>query len=171
MTPRVRLFADHDYPAFVRIRRLAEQRDISVATAREEDGRWDHGRYEQVRVVAVDEEDAPVGYGEIYHEPSRFDPRRYFVRLAVDPAFARCTARPFDAAPRRLDDRAARLDTLATTTAARVRRARGFSNGPLVRAGPCLRTAALPLAPRRGRRARGIASELSELRAREGEDL
>jgi len=46
---RVRLFADRDYPAFVRIRRLAEQRDISV------------------RVVTVDEEDAPVVHGEIYH--------------------------------------------------------------------------------------------------------
>jgi mycothiol synthase len=87
--PQVRLFADRDYAAFVRIKRLAEQRDISVATVREQDGRWDHSRYEQVRVVAVDEEDAPVGYGEIYHEPSRFDPRRYFVRLAVDPRLRR----------------------------------------------------------------------------------
>ena len=37
-----------------------------------------------MRVVAVDEEDAPVGYGEIAHEPSRFAPRRYFLRLGVD---------------------------------------------------------------------------------------
>ena len=56
MTPRVRLFADRDYAAFVRIRRLAEQRDISVALAREQDGRWDHSRYERVRVVAADDE-------------------------------------------------------------------------------------------------------------------
>ena len=89
MTPRIRLFADRDYAAFVRIRRLAEQRDISVALAREQDGHWDHSHYEQVRVVAVDEEDAPVGYGEIYHDPSRFDPRRYFLRLAVDPRLRR----------------------------------------------------------------------------------
>ena len=70
---RVRLFADRDYPAYVRIKRLAEQRDISVAEARDQDGRWDHSRYERIRVVAVDEEDAPVGYGEIYHEPTRLD--------------------------------------------------------------------------------------------------
>jgi ribosomal protein S18 acetylase RimI-like enzyme len=89
VTPRVRLFADRDYTAFVRIRRLAEQRDISVALAREQDGHWDHSRYERIRVVAADEEDAPLGYGEIYHEPSRFDPRRYFVRLAVDPRLRR----------------------------------------------------------------------------------
>jgi len=89
VTPRVRLFADRDYTAFVRIMRLAEQRDISVLGAREQDGRWDHSRYEQVRVVAVDEEDAPLGYGEIHHEPSRFDPRRYFLRLAVDPRLRR----------------------------------------------------------------------------------
>jgi len=36
---RVRLFADRDYPAYVRIKRLAEQRDISVAEARDQDGR------------------------------------------------------------------------------------------------------------------------------------
>jgi len=89
VTPRVRVFADRDYTAFVRIKRLAEQRDISVAVAREQDGRWDHSRYERVRVVAVDEEDAPLGYGEIHHEPSRFDPRRYFLRLAVDPRLRR----------------------------------------------------------------------------------
>ena len=49
MTRRVRLFPDRDYAAFVRIKRLAEQRDISVANAREDDGRWNHARYEQVR--------------------------------------------------------------------------------------------------------------------------
>jgi GNAT superfamily N-acetyltransferase len=89
VTWRVRAFADRDYPAFVRIKSLAEQRAIDVAAARDEDRRWDHQRYERVRVVAVDEEDAPLGYGEIYHEPSRFEPRRYFVRLAVEPRLRR----------------------------------------------------------------------------------
>jgi mycothiol synthase len=114
VTPRVRLFADRDYAAFVRIRRLAEQRDLSVAVAREQDGRWDHSRYEQVRVVAVDEEDAPVGYGEIYHEPSRFDPRRYFVRLAVDPRLRRqgIGAAIWTQLRAELDERSARIACL-----------------------------------------------------------
>jgi GNAT superfamily N-acetyltransferase len=81
---RVRPFDDHDYPAYARIASVAEGEAIDPAAARAADGRWDHRRYERLRVVAVDEEDAPLGYGEIRHEPSRFDPGRYFVRLGVD---------------------------------------------------------------------------------------
>ena len=35
---RVRLFADRDYQAFARIKGLAEQRDISITAARDENG-------------------------------------------------------------------------------------------------------------------------------------
>ena len=70
--------------AFARIRSTGEADPTTPEQSRERDARWDWSRYEKVRVVAVDEEDAPLGYGEIYHEPNRFDPRRYFVRLAVD---------------------------------------------------------------------------------------
>ena len=82
---RVRPFADRDYHAYARIRTIAEREPTDVAGAREADARWDSSRYERVRVVAVDEEDAPIGYGEIHHEPSRFEPGRYFIRVAVDP--------------------------------------------------------------------------------------
>jgi mycothiol synthase len=114
VTARVRLFAARDYPAFVRIKRLAEQRAITVDEMRERDERWDHSRYESVRVVAVDEEDAPVGYGEIYHEPSRFDPRRYFVRLAVDGPLRRrgIGASMWETLRAELDERAARVACL-----------------------------------------------------------
>jgi ribosomal protein S18 acetylase RimI-like enzyme len=86
VTVRVRPFADRDQPAVTRIRRVSGGEPMTVEEARAADDRWDWSRYEKVRVVVVDEEDAPLGYGEIYHEPSRFEPRRYFVRLAVDPA-------------------------------------------------------------------------------------
>jgi len=76
---------DRDYAAFARIRTISEREPTRAEDAREADRRWDRSRYEQVRVVAVDEEDAPVGYGEIHHEPSRFEPGRYFIRVAVDP--------------------------------------------------------------------------------------
>ncbi len=82
---RVRPFADPDYTAYARIASIADGERIDAASARATDGRWDHARYDRLRVVAVDEEDAPVGYGEIHHEPTRFDPRRYFLRLGVDP--------------------------------------------------------------------------------------
>ena len=178
MTPRVRLFADRDYPAFVRIRRLAEQRDISVALAREQDGRWDHSRYEQVRVVAVDEEDAPLGYGEIHHEPSRFDPRRYFLRLAVDPRLRR---RGIGAAiwvqlRAELDERSAKIACLWSDDGTACREfivRRGFIE--VVRSYEqvvALATAPLPIAvAEEAARARGIRIEpLPELIAREGDD-
>ena len=178
MTPRVRLFADRDYTAFVRIRRLAEQRDISVAIAREEDGRWDHSRYEQVRVVAVDEEDAPVGYGEIYHEPSRFDPRRYFLRLAVDPRLRRqgIGAAIWTHLRAELDERSAKVACLWSDDGTACREfivRRGFIE--VVRSYEqvlALATAPLQLAAaEEAVRARGIRVEtLSDLRARRGDE-
>ncbi|OLC21253.1 MAG: hypothetical protein AUH33_02210 [Chloroflexi bacterium 13_1_40CM_68_21] len=86
MSIRVRPFRDSDYTAFARIKRTGEREPVTADEARAHDRRWDHSRFEKVRVVAVDEEDAPIGYGEIYHEPSRYEPRRYFVRLAIEPA-------------------------------------------------------------------------------------
>ena len=82
---RVRPFADPDYTAYARIASIADGERIDAAAARAADARWDHTRYDRLRIVAVDEEDAPVGYGEIHHEPRRYDPRRYFLRLGVDP--------------------------------------------------------------------------------------
>jgi mycothiol synthase len=178
VTQRVRLFADRDYPAFVRIKRLAEQRDISVAGAREEDGRWDHSRYEEVRVVAVDEEDAPVGYGEIYHEPSRFDPRRYFVRIAVDPRLRRqgIGAAIWTQLRDELDERSANVACLWADDGTACREfivRRGFVE--VVRSFEqvvALATAPLHLAAAEGAVAsRGIRVEtLTELRAREGDE-
>lgn len=81
---RVRGFGDGDYTAYARITSLAEGRQLDAAAARTEDARWDGTRYDRARFVAVDEEDAPVGFAEIRHEPSRYDPRRYFLRLGVD---------------------------------------------------------------------------------------
>jgi GNAT superfamily N-acetyltransferase len=81
---RVRRFAEQDYTAYARIASIAEGRHLDAASARAADASWDLARYDRLRVVAVDEEDAAVGYGEIHHEPSRYDPRRYFLRLGVD---------------------------------------------------------------------------------------
>ena len=178
MTPRVRLFADHDYPAFVRIKRLAEQRDLSVDLVRDADARWDHARYEQVRVVAVDEEDAPLGYGEIYHEPSRFDPRRYFVRLAVDPRLRRqgIGAAMWTQLRAELDERSAKIACLWADDGTACREfivRRGFIE--VVRSFEqvvALATAPLQLSPaEEAVRAQGIRVEtLSELRARRGDE-
>jgi mycothiol synthase len=84
VTVRVRPFAERDRVAFARIRSTGEGEPTTPEESQQVDASWDWSRYERVRVVAVDEEDAPLGYGEIYQEPSRFDPRRYYLRLAVD---------------------------------------------------------------------------------------
>ena len=85
----MRPFAERDYAAYSRIYSLGEGVRVTPESARVYDERWEWARYEKVRVVAVDEEDVPVGFGEIYHEPSRFEPPRYFVRLGVEPRLRR----------------------------------------------------------------------------------
>ena len=86
---RVRPFAERDYNAFARLASVGEGQPLQPDAARAIDARWDHARFYRSRVVAVDEEDAPLGFGEIRQEPSRYEPGRYFLRLAVDAAFRR----------------------------------------------------------------------------------
>ncbi len=86
---RTRPFAERDYNAYARLASIGEGVRLEPDAARAQDARWDHARYHRSRVVVVDEEDAPIGFGEIRQEPSRYDPRRYFLRLAVDPALRR----------------------------------------------------------------------------------
>jgi len=109
VTVRVRPFADRDYVAFARIRSTGEQQRTTPDDARAADAEWDWEQYEKIRVVAVDEEDAPLGYGEIWHEPTRFDPRRYFLRIAVDLRMRRrgIGAATWSALKEELDERAA----------------------------------------------------------------
>jgi len=111
VTPRIRLFADRDYNAYSRIHGMTLGAHVTPEDARASDARWDHSRFERVRVVAVDEEDVPTGYGEIFHEPSRYDPRRYFVHLGVDPRLRRrgIGAAIWDHLRAELDERSARF--------------------------------------------------------------
>jgi ribosomal protein S18 acetylase RimI-like enzyme len=89
MEIRVRPFHPHDYPRLAKMKCDAEGEQVTVEDLRRYDERWDHSRYEKVRVVAQDEEGVAVGYGELHHEPDRFDPRRYFLHLAVDVPYRR----------------------------------------------------------------------------------
>ena len=85
---RVRAFEDRDYQAYARIARSHRPGAADATAARAEDAALDP-RAELVRVVAVDEEDAPVGYGGIAHDLGRYDPRRYVLELAVDTTLRR----------------------------------------------------------------------------------
>ncbi len=67
----------------------AEGELVTVEDIRRYDEQWDHSRFEKVRVVAQDEEGVAVGYAELHHEPDAFDPRTYFLHLAVDPTYRR----------------------------------------------------------------------------------
>jgi len=86
---RVRPFHPHDYPRIARIKSEAEGEEVVEDDIRRYDEQWDHARFEKVRVVAHDEEGVAIGYGELHHEPEQFEPRRYFLHLAVDPAYRR----------------------------------------------------------------------------------
>ena len=86
---RVRPFAERDYNAYARLASIGEGVRLEADAARALDARWDHTRFYRSRVVVADEEDAPLGFGEIRQEPSRYDPGRYFLRLAVDPTLRR----------------------------------------------------------------------------------
>jgi GNAT superfamily N-acetyltransferase len=114
VTIRVRPFAERDYPALARISQIGTGKRLEANEIRAADARWDRRRYEKVRIIAADEEDAPIGYGEIHHEPSRFDPRRYFVRLGVEPTLRRrgIGAAIWDHLRAELDERAAAVACL-----------------------------------------------------------
>lgn len=89
MELRVRPFHPHDYPRLAKIKHEAEGEQVTVEDLRRYDERWDHARFEKVRVVAQDEEGVAIGYGELHQEPDRFDPQRYLLHLAVDVPYRR----------------------------------------------------------------------------------
>ncbi|MGH2377830.1 MAG: GNAT family N-acetyltransferase [Candidatus Limnocylindria bacterium] len=89
MHVRVRPFHPHDYPRLAKIKCEEEGEEVAPADLRRYDERWDHSRFEKARVVAQDEEGVAIAYGEIHHEPDDFDPRGYFLHLAVDRAYRR----------------------------------------------------------------------------------
>ncbi|HEX9435955.1 MAG TPA: GNAT family N-acetyltransferase [Candidatus Limnocylindria bacterium] len=89
MEIKVRPFHPHDYPRIAKMKCEAEGEQVTVEDLRRYDERWDHSRFEKVRVVAQDEEGVAIAYGELHHEPDAFDPRRYFLHLAVDTPYRR----------------------------------------------------------------------------------
>lgn len=176
MTFRVRPFGQSDYAAFARIKSLAEGRRLSVDDLQAEDRRWDHAHYEKVRVVAADEENAPLGYGEIYHEPTRFEPRRYFLRLGVDGPRRRqgIGAALWEHLAAELDERDARVCALWTgdrTACQAFIEKRGFAE--VIRAYQqvvALATAPMPLGAAEARVGDAVAVRtLAELRERDGD--
>lgn len=111
MEIRVRPFHPHDYPRLAKMKCDAEGERVTVEDLRRYDERWDHSRFEKVRVVAQDEEGVAIGYGELHHEPDAFDPRRYFLHLAVDLAYRRrgVATAIWDHLRQELEERAATL--------------------------------------------------------------
>ena len=113
---RVRPFHPHDYPRIAKIKCEAEGERVGAEDIRHYDEQWDHSRHEKVRVVAQDEEGVAIGYGELHHEPAAYDPRRYFLHLAVDPAYRRrgVASAIWDHLRQELDERDATLVRLRT---------------------------------------------------------
>lgn len=112
----MRPFHPHDYPRLAKMKCDAEGERVTVEDLRRYDERWDHSRFEKVRVVAQDEEGVAVGYGELHHEPDAFDPRRYFLHLAVDLDYRRrgVATAIWEHMRQELDERSATLVRLRT---------------------------------------------------------
>ena len=136
MDVHVRPFHPHDYPRVAKIRSEAGRDDITAEDLRRYDEQWDHSRFEKVRVVAHDEERVTIGYGELHHEPNRFDPRAYFLHLAVDRTYRRrgVATAIWEHVEMELHERSAtvvRLRTLDPSPGAEWARGKGFARTEL----------------------------------------
>jgi GNAT superfamily N-acetyltransferase len=84
-TSRLRAFTDDDYPAWVAGSNVCyPDYPWSVEEARDQDYKWDHGRFFKARIVA-EEDGRVVGSVDVHHKRSRFHPDRYGFELWVVP--------------------------------------------------------------------------------------
>src|SRR5579862_9750338 len=89
MSRSIRPFRDDDLPRLVEIRnRNFPDEPRTIEQVAYGDSIWDASRYDRVRLVA-ERDGAIVGWGEVAHMPYRFHPRKYALRLDVDPAHQR----------------------------------------------------------------------------------
>lgn len=87
MNVQLRPLRNEDFPRFVEISNLADPEFTKgVEEARAWDGSWNGDRYEKLRLMAVDDAGRILGFGQINHMPAQFDPRKYALRIGVDPA-------------------------------------------------------------------------------------
>jgi GNAT superfamily N-acetyltransferase len=85
VTAQIRPYADADLAAMVGVRsRAAPEAATTVEQAAYRESLWDTSRYTRVRLVA-ERDDQVVGWGEVTHAPWRFHPRKYALRLYVEP--------------------------------------------------------------------------------------
>src|SRR5438094_2221181 len=87
MTLKIRPFRDDDRPTIVEIHnRILPDEPMTVERMRYRDSVWDSGRYLRLRLVTKGPAGLVVAWGQIAHAPWRFHPRRFDLRLQVDPA-------------------------------------------------------------------------------------
>lgn len=85
-----RPFAAGDYERLVEIANANDPDDLTSAEAmRHWDSSWDTSRYDRLRIVAEDPAGRVVGSGQINHMQYQFHPRKYGMRIQVDPAVHR----------------------------------------------------------------------------------
>lgn len=85
-----RPFDPDDYERLVEIANANQPDDLtSVEGMRHWDNSWDTSRFDRLRIVADDPAGRIVGSGQINHIPYQFHPRKYGMRIAVDPAVHR----------------------------------------------------------------------------------
>jgi len=78
-----------DFEAVASISRRSGAGDVHAETLLAEERAFDRTRFDRIHFVATDEEGVVVGRALGTHEPSRFEPGRYFVGVEVDPRMRR----------------------------------------------------------------------------------
>ncbi len=109
---KIRAYRDADLAAYVAIRNAVDpERPTSLEEARHDDARWDSRRYHMARFAAEDAGGRICGWGQVAHVPWHFHPRKYGLRLEVDPGHRRrgIGARLFTRLRQELQARAALL--------------------------------------------------------------
>src|SRR5262249_20484920 len=115
---QLRPFREADYPRMVEITNLIYPDDLrDVESVRHRDATWDGSRYEKLRLMAENVSGQVAGYGQINHDPYYFNPRKYRLKVEVDPAYQRRGIG--GALYERLLDELRRRDAIAAQTSVR----------------------------------------------------
>ena len=86
----IRPFAETDYERFVEIANACyPDNPLNAEELRHEASTWNHAKYFKLRAIAEDTSGTVVGYGELSHHVTRFNPRKYWLDIYVDPVVQR----------------------------------------------------------------------------------
>jgi mycothiol synthase len=86
----IRPFTDADQERFAEIANACyPDNPLTAEELRHEAADWNHAKYFRLQLIGEDETGKAVAYGEVHHQSHRFNPRKYWLDVYVDPAVQR----------------------------------------------------------------------------------